>query len=110
MLEKYREELYKIIPQYIHAPTPWGIEMEKLLDQIIEAVEPAIEETREEGFLDGVKKTTDACDSTYGSMLKEAKKEEMERIVKAVESFPNKPIRTIIAMIECVDSALKEGE
>lgn len=46
----------------------------KKVDQIITLIQPLIDKA----FMEGVKKTTDACDSTYGEMLKEAVKAERE--------------------------------
>lgn len=39
----------------------------------------AREEAKKQGFDEGVRKTTDAMDSTFASLLKEAKKQEKER-------------------------------
>ena len=49
-------------------------------DQITPLLNARMGEANLKGFMEGVKKTTDACDSTYGSMLKhkveEARKQE----------------------------------
>lgn len=55
------------------------------IDCITDSILPLIDAAREEGFLEGVKKTTDAADSTYDAMLK-AESGKVKQIFTMIES------------------------
>lgn len=107
--EKLREEIAGKCYDEFYGAVPWSEvhqplrdRMLKLADQLLPLIDAQVKAVWEEGFDEGVRKTTDACVSTYEAQLKV----ERERIRYVALNYPTK---TAIQIIDNLDRLCPSG-
>jgi len=111
-IEKLSEDL-KIAIQTCPLVKECGHKIQYNDNDCIECIIGQILPLIEQSFMEGVKKTTDACDSTYGEMLKEAVRQERAIIGQYIyDTLPGGDIEPskLIQWLAPIVRKLQEGQ